>query len=178
MRAKVMFVGRVKSEDGTYPFLEVQIKNGRPIPLENVTTYYLRYSDNGRRIVEPVGGDLSAAFVAYQNRELNQARAQQGLKPIETEASALIRDFKTSTSGEITIAEAVAQFIVDCQNRIQDWRNGGANGLSPNSASAYKQAIQSFADACANMGAVNMSELNDPKRGEAILSYFKDWLHR
>ena len=176
MKSRVVLLARGPAPE--YKFLEISIEKGRPIAPKGATTYYLRYSENGKRKVEPVGGDLTAAFAAYQNRELNQARVSKGLMPIESAASALIRDFKTGTSNQVTIADAVEQFTQDCHRRIQDWRNGGSNGLSPNSASAYTKALQNFAASCADMGAVNMSELQDAKRGEAILIHFKEWLHK
>jgi integrase len=75
-----------------------------------------------------------------------------------------------------TIKAAVAEFVAYSQGRVNDWRNGGDNGLSPNSLTAYSKAITNFEDACAEMGAVSMDEFLNDDRGEGILLNFKKWL--
>jgi hypothetical protein len=78
MRPKVALLARVKVGK-RYLFEAVKMKNGNPVEPDEPTSYYLRYSQNGKRRVEPVGPDLVRAFVAFQNRELNQTRSQMGL---------------------------------------------------------------------------------------------------
>lgn len=175
MKAKVVFLGRIKSDNGSYPFVEIQIKNGRPIAPENVTTYYLRYSTNGMRKVEPVGQDLMAAFTAFQNCELNYTRIARGLKPIEQEASALIQDFKTQGTG-ITIRDAVAVYLEKQKSRIEKWRAGERGGLSKSSVVTIDKAMRDFQAACDDFGASRIDEFRDATRGRAILLHFKKWL--
>src|ERR1700733_4821043 len=99
MRAKVILVARLseaktsKTGKEYVPFVAVPIKKGKPHLLPNATAYYLRYSENGKRKVEPVGANLEAAFSAFLNRDLNHARLRQGLLPIHGPAG-LVADFK------------------------------------------------------------------------------------
>ena len=74
------------------------------------------------------------------------------------------------------IAAAVAEFIAYSESRENDWRNGADNGVIPNSVVAYRKAVEDFAAACAQFGAVRMSEFQNAERGEAILLNFKNWL--
>jgi hypothetical protein len=64
MRPKVVLMARVKAPHGRYELLPIQMKNGRPVEPDEATTYYLRYSQNGKGKVEPVGSNLDRAFVA------------------------------------------------------------------------------------------------------------------
>ena len=81
MRPKAALLARVKVGK-RYLFEAVKIKNGKPVEPDEPTSYYLKYSQNGKQRVEAVGSDLSRAFVAFQNRELNQARTRMGLSAI------------------------------------------------------------------------------------------------
>jgi len=114
MRPKVVLMARVKASRGRYEFLPVEIKNGKPVEPDEATTYYLRYSQNGKRKVEPVGPDLDRAFVAYQNRELNHTRTQMGLSPI-AEFGSPMKD----KSGRTRIAHAVAVYLQDLADSIK-----------------------------------------------------------
>ena len=175
MKAKIVFLGRIKSDNGSYPFVEIQIKNGRPIAPENVTTYYLRYSADGKRKVEPVGQDLTAAFTSFQNCELNYTRIARGLKPIEQEASALIQDFKNQGAG-ITIKEAIAGYLEKQKSRIENWRAGERSGLHKNTVATIDKAMRDFQAACDDFGAKSIEEFKDAARGRAILLHFRKWL--
>src|SRR5580704_6541239 len=87
MEAKVVFVARIRDKDKFGKFVPVTIVRGRPVPPEGkVAGFYLRYRVAGKRKVESVGKDITAAFAAYQNRELNHTRSKMGLAPIEVAA--------------------------------------------------------------------------------------------
>src|ERR1700723_43348 len=108
MRAKVVLIARVPDGKGNYPFLPVPFKKGRPEPVEGATAYYLRYSEGGKRKVEPVGANIDVAFSAFQNRDLNHERIRKGLLPIHGPAG-LVQDFKNHASNRISIAAAAAK---------------------------------------------------------------------
>src|ERR1700674_2182812 len=92
MRAKIVLLARFKRTDPAkktpYDLKPVEIRRGQPIPPKATTdweptgSYYIRYSENGKRHVKPVGANINQAFVAYRNRELALARSRNGLLPI------------------------------------------------------------------------------------------------
>jgi hypothetical protein len=81
MRAKVVLIARVPDGKGNYPFLPVPFRKGRPEPVEGATAYYLRYSEGGKRKVEPVGANIDVAFSAFQNRDMNHERINASCVP-------------------------------------------------------------------------------------------------
>jgi integrase len=136
MRPKVVLLARVKVR-GRHDFFPVEIKNGRPVEPEGATSYYLRYTEKGKRKVEPVGPDLERAFVAYQNRELNQTRNQMGLSPI-SELAAPAKD----RSGHTPISHAVALYLQDLADAVKTGeKSKGTEG-------GYKKAVEDFRDNC------------------------------
>jgi integrase len=94
-------------------------------------------------------------------------RARKGIAPLVVAEPAMDKG---------TIAAAVQEFIAYSESRETDWRNGGDNGLAPNSVVAYRKAMQDFAASCAQFGAMSMAEFQNDKRGESILLNFKNWL--
>ena len=100
------------------------------------TSYYLKYSQNGKQRVEAVGADLSRAFVAFQNRELNQARTRMGLSAITELGPA--RD----TSGRMKIAHAVAVYLQDLTDATKTGEHAGTTQRG------YKRAVEAFRDQC------------------------------
>jgi integrase len=157
----------------------VEFKKGQPqSPANYIGKFYVRFSDSGKRYWKSFD-DLQLAQVFRRNLTTDIDRRREGLPPVRTDVNNLLRDFETGLAPEKgTIAEAVAAFIAECESRIQDWRNGGRNGLSPNSVTAYKRAVNNFATSCAEFGAVQMSEFSVPERGAAILTNHKAWLQK
>ena len=76
MLPKVTLLTRIRDEAGRYTFVPIDVNKGQAEPIEGGTSYYLRFTQNGKRKTEPVGKDLSAAIAKYQNRELDIARAR------------------------------------------------------------------------------------------------------
>jgi integrase len=142
VKPKVVLLARVKN--GTrYDFIPVPIKNARPVEIEDATTYYLRYTQNGKRRTEAVGADLTRAFVTYQNRELNHTRVSQGLSRI-TELS------PTGKSGRMKISHAVAVYLQNLSDNIKTGER------SKGTEQGYKIAVESFRDNC---GVVYMDQI-------------------
>jgi integrase len=178
-KGSVVLEARLGKEDG-YRTVDVDIKKGQPVPFKGATSFYARYTgpqyttNKGRistRYRKPLGQNLANAWVTAQNIELQLHAAKLG----QTIPSAEPPVIEAKGTGA-TIAGAVKEFITYSEGRVNDWRSGGDNGLSPNSLVAYKKAVTNFADACAEMGAVSMDEFRDDHRGEAILLNFKRWL--
>ena len=92
-----MFLARTKSPD---LFLPVEVRKNRPIEPEcEIYGYYLRYRQNGRRKVEPMGKDIAAAYAAYRNRELNHTRVRMGSSPSTVRQRSSMTSGRMPTSG-------------------------------------------------------------------------------
>jgi integrase len=153
MRAKVVLLARIRDEDGSYPFIPVEIKRGSPVPVEEATAYYLRYSQDGKRVVEPVGTNLTRAFVAYQNRQLAFDRARIGL-PAEAK----------TVQGRVRIVDAVQIFLEDNADKLAKGK------LRKKSVAAYDVAAIDFRDS------INVSYMDEITR-EVLLGH-ETWLYR
>jgi integrase len=161
MKAKVVLVARVPDRQGNYPFVPVEIKKGRPVAVEGATAFYLRYSQDGKRRVEPVGSNLDIAFSTLQNRDLNLARTRAGLLPIHGPAG-LVQDFRTNASDRRSIAAAVAKYMTDLNASVTTGEKSKATWR------AYKNAVEDFRDHCG-------VEYLDEVTGE-VLKKHKLWL--
>lgn len=161
MKAKVILLARMPDGQGNYPFVPVPFKKGRPEAVEGATSYYLRYSQDGKRVVEPVGPNLAVAFSAFQNRDLNQARLRAGLLPIHGPAG-LVQDFKEHADGRVRIADAVRKYMADLDASVKTKEKSKATWR------AYKNAVEDFQDQC---GVEYLDEVSG-----AILKAHKVWL--
>ena len=147
--------------NGQYPFLPVIVEKGRPKSPDGATAYYLRFSENGKRKTIPVGSELTAAYSAFQNHELNFARIRQGLLPIHGSAG-LVQDFKENAEGRVRIADAVKQYMADLDASVKTKEKSKATRR------AYKNAIEDFRDQC---GVEYLDEISG-----TILKAHKVWL--
>jgi integrase len=134
MRPKVVLLARVKT-DNRYDFLPVAIVKGRPVEPDGATSYYLRFTEQGKRKVVAVGPEIQRAFVAYQNRELNLTRSRMGLSAI-TELAA------PSEPNRTRISHAVATYLQELTDAVQTGEK--SKGTEGN----YKKAVEDFRDHC------------------------------
>src|SRR5580704_2134143 len=148
LRGSVVLEAGLGKEDG-YKRVTVEIRKGRPVPIEGATRFYARYSNPALktpknptgRVIEPLGPNLDNAWVTAQNIELRMHASRLGQElPSPSEP-------QNEESGG-TIRAAIEEFISYSESRVNDWRNGGDNGLSPNSLSAYTKAMRNFAASC------------------------------
>jgi len=151
VRPKVAFLARARNPDGEYPFVPVEIRKGRPVAVEGAT-YYLRYSEHGKRIVEPVGPNIDQAYIRFQNRELNRTRAQMGLSPIKEDAV---------QSGTL-IADAVAKYVANLESSVAIGKK------SKGTLGVYQTAVENFRDHC---GVRSMHEIT-----AEVLKEYERWL--
>jgi integrase len=128
MKPKVAFLARVKLGDD-YGFERVQIKRGRPVEPQGATTYYLRYTESGKRRTEPVGPFLDEAFTAYQNREVRLECIARGLPVPE------------APSKRVSIADAVEEF----RSELRTLDKAAGTVL------AYQNAVESFRGSCVKL---------------------------
>lgn len=151
---------------------KVDFSKGKPIvPSDYKGAFHVRFTEDGKRKWASFPA-LDEALAHRDRLTISFDRKREGLPPLP------VIPVAKSEDGKLTIADAVNQFVAECQNRIQDWRNGGVNGLSPRSADIYRKAVQDFAASCLDFGATDMSEIADPERGAAILAHFKTWLNK
>lgn len=160
MRPKVVLLARVK-DGNAYPFLPVEIKRGRPIPVEGATGYYLRFTEHKKRKVEPVGVNLDLAFIAFQNRELNLTRKRLGLAPIHGPAG-LVQDFKDHADNRVRISDAVKKYIEDLEASVETGEKSKAT------LRGYKNTVEDFEAHCG-------VEFLDEITGEVLRTH-KLWL--
>jgi integrase len=161
MKAKISLVARVPDGNGRYPFRPVTVEKGRPKAPDGATAYYLRFSENGKRKTIPVGSELTAAYSAFQNHELNFARIRQGLLPIHG-AAGLVQDFKENAGGRVRIADAVKQYMADLDASVKTKEKSKAT------LRGYKNTVEDFRDHCG-------VEYLDDVSG-AVLKAHKLWL--
>jgi integrase len=161
MEARVVFLARTKAPD---LFLPVEVRKNRPIEPEcEIYGYYLRYRQDGKRKVEPVGKDITVAYAAYRNRELNHTRVRMGLEPIHG-AAALVHDFRENADKRVRIADAAAKYLRDLTDNVQ------TGDRARSTLQAYKVAVEDFRDHC---GVTFMDQIN-----AEVLQAHKLYLHR
>lgn len=139
MKTKVTLLARVKSIEGGKPvfgFERVEtFKKGKPItPQEprdaetRVTSYYLRFTEAGKRITKPAGSNFSDAVVTLRNKELEREYASRGLDTPTT----------LTNDSRLTLADAVAQFT----------HNQKALDKAKATIYAYTRAVEQFRASC------------------------------
>lgn len=145
MKARVAFLARVNDGSGKFPFQEVIISRGRPKAPQGATKYYLRYTQNGRRVTESVGSDIDLAYIAFQNRELNHTRVRKGLLPVDSPS------LPTTPSGRTLIADVVQSYLGELP----------AAGKSKGTCRMYADAIEDFEAVCSQYGIRFIEELQN-----------------
>ncbi len=148
MKTKVTLLARVKEIREGKPFFGFErvetYKKGKPVvPKEpkdaetRVTSYYLRFTEGGKRITKPAGSNFSDAVVALRNKEVEREYTVRGLDVPNT----------PDNDSRLTIADATAQFT----------RNQTALDKSPATLYGYKKAVEQFRDSC---GMVYVDQIN------------------
>jgi integrase len=116
MKARVALLARVKQIVNGKPVFGFEtvetVRRGKPVqPKEpkdaetRVTSYYLRFTEAGKRVVKPAGSDFKDAVLALRNKELHREFGLRGVDAPEM-----------LTSGEpsrLTLADAANQFIAN-----------------------------------------------------------------
>ena len=86
MKSKITLLARIGGD-----FLQVEIRKGVPVPVDGATSYYARFTKDGKRTCQPLGKHLASAFVAYQNLEMSREFESRHL-PVPAGLSALRED--------------------------------------------------------------------------------------
>jgi len=92
VKAKPTLVARVNDGSGKFPRVPVKIvRNSIKMPLEangqffskqDIVGFYVRYSLDGKRHIDPLGKDPTAALSQFKQRELDVTRLRNGLLPL------------------------------------------------------------------------------------------------
>jgi integrase len=163
MQARVVLVARVKV-DGKYDFRPVtEMKRGRPVAPHGATTYYLRYSRNGKRVVEPVGASLDVTFTTFRNRELERTRLKRGLLPVNAEQYTPAPE---DQAPETPLREAVDQYLKDC----------AAVGNETDTISKKTLVLRDFLKVCTEQEITTLEALKDTKIGRKALLAYLAWM--
>src|ERR1700735_2913834 len=125
-------------------YSKVEFKGSKPVIDKNYTgTFYLRLSENGKRVWKPFKS-IEAALTEQAYIETNLDRARKGIAPLHVPSPVS----PSLAAGKGTIEAAVAEFIAYRESREADRRDGVDSGVSPNSVVAYRKAMQDFAASC------------------------------
>ncbi len=131
MKSRVALLARVKKiKDGkpAFGFETVEVRKGMPVEPKDaesrVTSYYLRFTEAGKRIVKPAGHDFKDAVLALHNKELHREFGLRGVDAPET----------LTTTSRVTLADAAAQFIA----------NQKALDKSDSTIYGYTRAVEQF----------------------------------
>jgi len=145
MRNKFTLVQRVRNESA-YAFERVPVKNGRPVKPTTGGSFYLRYSESGKRHCVPLGSEFDVAATALLNHEAKQGYVDRGL-PVPV-----------SNEGRLSIADAAAKYN----------RKIITTERAKRTARAYKVLTENFIESCSR---TYIDEI-----GEAEILAFIDWL--
>lgn len=136
MKKRITLLARVKDGEGGYALVGVPTeKNGRPYRPkadELVTTYYLRYTEGGRRKVEPVGEDVEEAYTRFLNAETRLEAAKRGVSVV----------LPNDRPDRVTVADAAQDFIAT-KTAEHATRTGK---VSDSTLAGYTRALQTFSD--------------------------------
>jgi integrase len=95
----------------------------------NTTTFYLRYTENGKRTTQPLGTVLGDAITMLRNKQLAREYVKHGQDVPTTLADA---------TGRKTIADAVGEFVAEQK----------ALDKSDATVYCYTRAVEQFRDSC------------------------------
>ena len=136
MKKRITLLARVKDGEGGYALVGVPTeKNGRPYRPkadELVTTYYLRYTEGGRRKVVPVGEDVEEAYTRFLNEETRLEAAKRGVSVV----------LPNDRPDRVTVADAAQDFIAT-KTAEHATRTGK---VSDSTLAGYTRALQTFSD--------------------------------
>lgn len=113
-------------------WLRVKIHRKNPVPVDNTTSFFLRYMENGKRKIKPLGKDLNTAFIAWQNHISDAERIAAGKAPIHLDEPVV--------TTRLTIHDAVEKYLASNADKLMK------NKRRPRSIEAYDKAATDFRD--------------------------------
>lgn len=127
MKAKFVLLARVSGQ-----YVNVDFRNGNPVPPPGASSYYVRFSAHGARHTKPLGHDFQTAVLEVKNLTLGREAQKLGLAAPPTliikEKSLAIRAQKYLAEIEankahatyVAYAFAVTKFLAFCERSKLD----------------------------------------------------------
>jgi len=140
-RVKLQVRVKVKAGDRNYPFVSpafasngkikpgVAVIRGKEVPVERTLGYYLRYTENGKRRLKPVGTDATKALDAMRRTEAALKAKSLGV--------AVVEEPKQVVTERIRLADAAAEYLDEVQEHKR-----------PKTYDAYSHALKLFQQGC------------------------------
>jgi integrase len=130
---------RINKGNGKSIWQRIEIHRRNPVPVEGASYYFLRYVDNGKRIIKPLGTDLNEAFIAWQNHDEDVTRQKNGKTPIHRDPLDLAPGARSSSPAKrVRIADAVREYLAELPTLDK----------SPATILAYTNALNGFVESC------------------------------
>jgi integrase len=127
---------RINTGDGIFVAQRVEIRRQNPVPIENTTSYFLRYVENHKRKILPLGKNLQDAFIAWRNHDADRERIAVGKAAIHNDTTGA----SDASPARRSIADAVEAYLADNADKLVKGK------LRPRSVTAYDQAATNFRD--------------------------------
>jgi integrase len=141
VKTKFTFLARAGKK-----FIPVQIQRGTPIAPEGATTYYARFTEDGKRQWKPLGSDITQAFTAFRNLELR-------------------REYKKR---DMPMPDLLAPTVTGLPARIAEYSDEIKANKRPKTWQAYTNSTRYFAASC------KRTSVNDVTREDLLA--FKTYL--
>src|SRR5260370_13826759 len=174
-KAKAVLVARVKSSNGQFPFVAVEVRrNAIKLPIEVKGTvyeldailgYFARYphvvgnclfpgcTGGVQRHVESLGKDHTEAYAKYQRIERDFSRVREGKLPVEP-----VKVVKGRS-----LEELVANFEQECK----------AKQRKPRTVESYMKSLEQFSKFCADAGIKTVEQVD-----KGAMLRFVGWLEK
>lgn len=123
------------NDGGKFIWTRIEIHRQHPVPVDNATAYFLRYMENGKRIIKPLGKNLETAFTAWQNHESDKERIAEGKAPIHQDEVSL-----PTQNSRLTISDAVESYLASNADKLTK------NKKRARSVEAYDKAVKDFGE--------------------------------
>ncbi len=174
-KAKAVLVARVKSSNGQFPFVAVEVRrnaiklpieaNGKVYELDAILGYFARYphvvgnclfpgcTGGVQRHVESLGKDHTEAYAKYQRIERDFSRVREGKLPVEP-----VKVVKGRS-----LEELVANFEQECK----------AKQRKPRTVESYMKSLEQFSKFCADAGIKTVEQVD-----KGAMLRFVGWLEK
>lgn len=113
-------------------FLPILIKKDTPIVPANAGSYYVRYTENGKRVMRPLGKDITTAYVEVKNLEIAREFEKRGM-PVPVRVQVV----PTTEAKQSTLEQSIAKYTDEVRDNKarKTWQ-------------AYKNSLALFQKSC------------------------------
>lgn len=157
MQPKVTLLARCK-RGSRYEFRQVEFRRGKPIAPDGASSFYLRYTLDHKRKTKPVGKQLDAAVVTFQNLELRLTRVRAGLLPLS----------ETTPASGLRLRDAVEEHL----------ETSGTIGNANDTLAAKRRTLESFCDVCEKIGVTTVDQVRENATGRRAVLAYVAWMKK